>query len=117
MVNPKWIASIQRHGYKGGLELTATVDYIFGFDAAAGIAPDFVYEGLAEHYAFDPAMREFLEKSNPWALNAIAQRLLEAADRGLWEHPSEEAIAKLRQTVLQSETILESRGERVSEPR
>jgi cobaltochelatase CobN len=26
VVNPKWIASIQRHGYKGALELAATVD-------------------------------------------------------------------------------------------
>jgi len=33
VVNPKWIAGITRHGYKGGLELAATVDYIFGFDA------------------------------------------------------------------------------------
>jgi cobaltochelatase CobN len=112
VVNPKWIAGIQRHGYKGGLELTATVDYIFGFDAAAEIAPDFVWEGLAEHYAFDPAMRAFLEKSNPWAMHAITERLLEAAERGLWENPSDETMERLRQTLATSETILESRGER-----
>lgn len=115
VINPKWIAGIQRHGYKGGLELTATVDYIFGFDAAADIAPDFVYEGLAEHYAFDPGMREFLERSNPWAMGAIAERLLEAAERGMWDHPSEETLARLRQTVADSETILEAREERVAE--
>lgn len=112
VINPKWIASIQRHGYKGGLELTATVDYIFGFDAAAEIAPDFVYEGLAEHYSFDRTMREFLERSNPWALNAIAKRLLEAHDRGLWEHPGDETIARLKQVVFDSETMLEAREER-----
>jgi cobaltochelatase CobN len=117
VINPKWIASIQRHGYKGGLELTATVDYIFGFDAAAEIAPDFIYEGLAEHYALDETMQQFLERSNPWALNAIAKRLVEAADRGLWEHPSDEVLAQLRQTVMDSETMLESRDERVTEAR
>jgi cobaltochelatase CobN len=117
VINPKWIASIQRHGYKGGLELTATVDYIFGFDAAAEIAPDFVYEGLAEHYALDETMQRFLEHANPWALNAIAKRLLEAADRGLWEHPSDELLSKLRETVMDSETMLESRDERVRETR
>ncbi len=117
VINPKWIAGIQRHGYKGGLELTATVDYIFGFDAAAEIAPDFVYEGLAEHYALDKQMQQFLERSNPWALSAIAKRLLEAADRGLWEHPSDDVLAQLRQTVLDSETMLESRDERVPEVR
>jgi len=115
VINPKWIAGIQRHGYKGGLELTATVDYIFGFDAAAEIAPDFIYEGLAEHYALDDAMQQFLERSNPWALNAIAKRLLEAADRGLWEHPSDEILSRLQQAVIDSETMLESRDERVAE--
>jgi cobaltochelatase CobN len=54
-------------------------------------------------------MRHFLERSNPWALGAIAKRLLEAAERGLWEHPSDEVLAQLQQTVLDSETMLESR--------
>ena len=85
VVNPKWLDSIRRHGYKGGLELAATVDYIFGFDATAHVAPDLVYEGLAAEYALSPEMQQFLEQSNPWALHAIADRLLEAADRGLWE--------------------------------
>ena len=88
-----------------------------GFDAAAEIAPDFVYEGLAEHYALDETMQRFLEQSNPWALNAIAKRLLEAVDRGLWDHPSEEVLTQLRQTAMESETMLEARGERVPEAR
>ena len=111
VVNPKWIESIKRHGYKGGLELAATVDYIFGFDATAQIAPDFVYEGLAEHYALDPAMREFLGASNPWALNAIAERLLEAAKRELWEQPNPETLDGLRGVLLEAETLLEQQGE------
>jgi cobaltochelatase CobN len=111
VVNPKWIESIKRHGYKGGLELAATVDYIFGFDATAQIAPDFVYEGLAEHYALSAEIREFLAKSNPWALNAIAERLLEAARRELWENPKPETLEALRNVLLESETILEAQGE------
>jgi cobaltochelatase CobN len=111
VINPKWIESIKRHGYKGGLELAATVDYIFGFDATAQIAPDFVYEGLAEHYALSPEMREFFEKSNPWALNAIAERLLEAAKRELWESPSPETLEALRGVLLDTETLLEAQGE------
>ena len=111
VINPKWIESIKRHGYKGGLELTATVDYIFGFDATAHIAPDFVYEGLAEHYALDADTQEFLKQSNPWALNAIAERLLEANERGLWEQPKAETLEALRGVLLDSETLLEARGE------
>jgi len=33
VVNPKWIASVMRHGYKGGFEMAATVDYLFGYEA------------------------------------------------------------------------------------
>ena len=112
VINPKWIESIKRHGYKGGLELAATVDYIFGFDATAQIAPDFVYEGLAEHYALSQEMRDFLGAANPWALNAIAERLLEAANRELWENPAPETLEALRGVLLETETLLEAQGER-----
>lgn len=113
VVNPKWLASIRRHGYKGGLELTATVDYLFGYDATAQVLDDWMYQQLAESYGFDPAMREFLEQANPWAQNAIAERLLEAAGRGMWEQPDEQTLERLRQLYLHSETLLEARGETV----
>ncbi|MPZ21368.1 MAG: cobalt chelatase [Luteitalea sp.] len=113
VVNPKWLESIRRHGYKGGLELAATVDYVFGFDATAHVAPDLVYEGLAAEYALSPEMQEFLEQSNPWALHAIADRLLEAADRGLWENAAPETLAALQDVRLKAESFVEARGERV----
>jgi len=111
VINPKWIESIKRHGYKGGLELTATVDYIFGFDATAHIAPDFVYEGLAQEYALNSETQDFLKQSNPWALNAIAERLLEANERGLWENANPKILDALRGVLFESETLLEARGE------
>ncbi len=112
VVNPKWLESIRRHGYKGGLELTATVDYLFGYDATACVLEDWMYEQVAQHYAIDPQMRQFLNESNPWALNAIAERLLEAAQRKLWRQPAAESLAALEQALLSSEALLESRGEK-----
>ncbi|MDB6015263.1 MAG: cobalamin biosynthesis protein [Gammaproteobacteria bacterium] len=111
VVNPKWLESIRRHGYKGGLECTATVDYLFGFDATAQIMEDWMYEEVAQQYALDPVMREFLEESNPWALNAIAERLLEAAQRKMWQAPKPETLDSLKEAYLESETALEARGE------
>jgi cobaltochelatase CobN len=116
VVNLKWIEGIKRHGYKGGLELAATVDYIFGFDATAQIAPDFVYEGMAEHYALSQEMRNFFGASNPWALQSITERLLEAARRELWENPAPEKLEALRGILLENETLLEARGERNAQP-
>ncbi|PTU65962.1 cobaltochelatase subunit CobN [Chromobacterium sp. Panama] len=111
VANPKWIAGIQKHGYKGALELTATVDYLFGYDATAQVVDDWVYEQLAQSYALDPAMQQFFANSNPWALNAITDRLLEAAQRQLWAEPDPETLAALRQLHLDSEALLEARGE------
>jgi cobaltochelatase CobN len=107
VVNPRWIAAMQRHGYKGAFEMAATVDYLFGFDATAGVVDDWMYESLAAEYVFDPAVAEFMKKSNPWALRGISERLLEAADRGLWAEPDRETIDRLRTTYLELEGDLE----------
>ena len=53
VANPRWIASMIRHGYKGAAELAATVDYLFGYDATTGVAEDWMYERLAERYLLD----------------------------------------------------------------
>ncbi len=111
VVNPKWLESIRRHGYKGALECTATVDYLFGFDATAEIMEDWMYEDVARRYALDPVMRDFFQESNPWALHSIAERLLEAVQRGMWESPETALLDALRETYLQTETVLEARGE------
>ncbi len=111
VINPKWLEGIRRHGYKGGLELTATVDYLFGYDATAHVVDDWMYEQVAETYALDAGMQQFFAESNPWALNAIAERLLEAATRGMWAAPPPEILAALQQVYLQSETLLEARNE------
>jgi len=109
VVNPKWIESIQRHGYKGGLELATTVDYLFGYDATAQVMEDFMYEDVAQHYALDPTMQDFLTQSNPWALHAIAERLLEAAERGMWKAPRPETLDGLRGVYLSTDEALEGR--------
>ena len=40
-------------------------------------------------------------------------RLLEAADRGLWERPAPDTLDALRDVRLKAETFVEARGERV----
>ncbi len=109
VVNPRWVDAMKRHGYKGAFELAATVDYLFGYDATAGVVEDWMYEKLAETYVRDESMREFFARSNPWALHGIAERLLEAADRKLWGAPEPETLAALRQAYLDTEGDLEDR--------
>ena len=107
VVNPKWVSAMQRHGYKGAFEMAATVDYLFGYDATAGVVEDWMYDKLAQSYVFDETNRAFMQKSNPWALRGISERLLEAADRGLWAEPSPDVLDGLRRTFLELEGDLE----------
>ena len=109
VINPKWLSGIQRHGYRGGLEMAMTVDCLFGFSATAGIVTDWMFEGIAEHFASGTA-REFLQRSNPWALNAIVERLLEAEQRQLWT-PQQQTLETLRATLLDSESLVEAHAE------
>ena len=71
VVNPKWIDSMKRHGYKGAFELAATVDYMFGYDATAQVIEDWMYEDVTESYVFDPDTQRFFQQSNPWALKGV----------------------------------------------
>jgi cobaltochelatase CobN len=109
VVNPRWIAAMQRHGYKGAFELAATVDYLYGFDATAGVVHDWMYDTLAREYVLDETNQEFLREANPWALRGIVERLHEAVDRGLWEEPDPEVLAAMRQVYLDFEGDLEDR--------
>ncbi len=103
VLNPRWIEAMQRHGYKGAFELAATVDYLFGYDATAQVVEDWMYERITDAYVADAAMRAFFAESNPWALRSIAERLIEAHDRGLWD-----ASAEARQTLV--DAVLEAEG-------
>lgn len=107
VVNPRWMAAMQRHGYKGAFELAATVDYLFGFDATAGVVPDWMYDRIAHDYVLDKTNQDFMRHANPWALRGIVEKLSEAADRGLWEEPNPEVMDQMRQVYLDVEGDLE----------
>jgi cobaltochelatase CobN len=108
VANPRWLAAMRRHGYKGAMELAATVDYLFGYDATAGVAADWMYETLAQRYALDPQQVAAFRRSNPWALHDVTARLLEAASRGMWEEPDPATLDALRRQYLDVEGDLES---------
>ena len=95
VVNPKWLESMRRHGYKGALEVAATVDYLFGYDATADVLDDWMYSTLTEEFLRSEVMQQFFAESNPWAWQAIAERLLEAIERGLWQDPDPIDLALL----------------------
>ena len=109
VLNPKWINAMMNHGYKGAFELSATVDYLYGYDATAHVVADWMYEKVAEAYLGDDTVRKFLEEVNPEAAGAIASRLMEAISRELWENPSQSSLDLLTAEILSTETRTEGK--------
>jgi cobaltochelatase CobN len=107
VANPHWIGSMVRHGFKGAAELAATVDYLFGYDAMTSVASDWMYQQVAEKYLLDSDVAAFMDQANPWAARAIAEKLLEAADRGMWAEPSDEMLDQIKLRYLALEDNLE----------
>jgi hypothetical protein len=57
VVNPKWIAGVKRHGYKGAFEMAATVDYLFAFAATTGAVRDHHFDTVYQAYLMDEETR------------------------------------------------------------
>ena len=96
VVNPKWIAGVMRHGYKGAFEIAATVDYMFAFAATTGAVRDHHFEAAYNAFVTDETVRAFLMENNPAAFAELRERFAEAIDRGLWTPRSNSALAELR---------------------
>ena len=106
--NPKFIQAMMKHGYKGASDMSNVVSHSFGWDATSDIVPDWVYEGYANKYALDKTVQDWMRDVNPWALQRIAEILLEAAQRGYWD-ADPETLQDLQSLYLSIEGVIEGR--------
>jgi cobaltochelatase CobN len=95
VTNPKWIAGVMRHGYKGAFEMAATVDYLFAFAATTGAVGNHHFEAVYQAFLLDEDVRNFLAEKNPHALRDIAGKLEEAVARDFWTPRSNSARYEL----------------------
>jgi cobaltochelatase CobN len=98
--NPKWIAGVMRHGYKGAFEMAATVDYLFAYAATTNAVQDHHFDQLFDAYIGDAAVRDFIAENNPPALAEMAARFREAIDRGLWAPRTNSAYDRLSALIV-----------------
>ena len=110
LLNPRWIEGMQQHGYKGAFEMGASLDYLFAYDAATDRVPDWCYGALSDQWLADDRTIEFLMSSNPWVLRDMAERLLEASNRGLWQSAQAQQLQLLSHLVHRSEACIEQGG-------
>ncbi|MEL0659513.1 cobaltochelatase subunit CobN [Psychromonas arctica] len=108
VLNPKWIEGMREHGYKGAFEMGATVDYLFAYDATTDLIADYQYEQVTDTLLFDDVNQQFLKDNNPQIMEEMAERLMEAAQRGLWQAP-DEYQQKLQDLLLQCDEMQEAK--------
>lgn len=83
--NPRWIAGMMRHGFRGAAEIAATLDHLAAFAHLAGVVPAHLFDLYHGATLDDPSVRDFLAGANPQALAAMEARFAALAEAGLWQ--------------------------------
>src|SRR2546430_978578 len=94
-LNPKWFEGMLKHGFRGVAEIENHVLNTFGWSATANAVDPWIYTEIARTFLLDEAMCERLHELNPYSLELLAKRLLEAHERGYW-NPDEGILERLR---------------------
>jgi magnesium chelatase subunit H len=105
-LNPKWFEGMLDHGFEGVRNIEAHVTNTLGWSATTGKVEPWVYQKISETFVLDAAMRRRLADLNPKSSARVANRLLEACDRQLWE-PDDATLAALREANDELEDRLE----------
>jgi len=108
LLNPKYIEGLKEHGYSGASELSRRIGRVYGWDATTGQVDDWIFDDIARTFLLDPDNRAFFEENNPYALEEIGRRLLEANERSIWE-ADPDVIRGVKETYLEIEGWLEDR--------
>ena len=82
--NPDWIAGMQRHGFRGGAEIAATLDHMAAFAHLAQVVPAHLFDLYYDATLGNEDVTAFLKDANPEALAAMRDRFNALNDAGLW---------------------------------
>lgn len=106
LLNPQWIEGQKKHGYKGAGDISKRIGRVYGWEATTEAVEDWVFDDIVKTFISDKENKEFFQKNNPWAMEEISRRLMEAYSRNLW-NPEEGLIEELQENYLELESILE----------
>ena len=106
LLNPAWIEGQKEHGYKGCTDIMKRVSRVYGFEASTQMVDDWIFDDITNKFVNDPEMKQFFQDNNPYALEEIARRMLEANQRGLWE-ADPETLDKLKENYVEIESWME----------
>ena len=106
LFNPEWLDEMKKHGYKGANDITKRVVHLYGWQTTTREVDPKLFDEVVHRYLEDKEMLDFLKDNNPYALEEMTRRLLEANSRGLWD-TDEETMGILQNVYLELEADLE----------
>ncbi len=107
VLNPKWIDGMKENGYKGAFEFSATLDYLYAYDATTEIVSDWCYTQIYNSWICDENLKKFFIENNPWALRDLSQRFLEIINREMWNDHTPEILDNLKKIVNMADAKIE----------
>ena len=110
VLNPKWIEGMKKNGYKGAFEFSATLDYLYAYDATTSLVSNWNYESIYTTWLCDKQLIEFFENNNPWALRDISERFLEIINREMWTNISDKNKEHLMNILIRAESQIENKN-------
>ncbi len=84
LTNPRWIGGMLEHGHRGVAEIAQSVDALYAFAATAEAVPAPLFDATHAALIADEVVLDAMMARNPAATAAIAGRLRDALERGLW---------------------------------
>ncbi|WP_284947694.1 cobaltochelatase subunit CobN [Acidisoma cladoniae] len=82
--NPRWIAGMMRHGYRGAAEIVRGAESLTGFAATLPTRFDAQFDMLFDATLGEPAVDAFLRDESPAAHAVLTERFRTAMARDLW---------------------------------
>jgi len=82
--NPKWIAGMTRHGFRGAAEIAATLEHMAAFAHLADAVPAHLFDLYYDATLGDHEIRGFLDQANPAALAAMEDCFRRLHEASLW---------------------------------
>jgi len=108
LLNPRWIEGMKRHGYKGAGDISSRIGRVYGWEATTKEVDDWIFDDIARTFMMNEENRKFFKENNPWALEEIARRLIEAVERNLW-NPAPDVKDALKEIYVEIEGWIEEK--------
>ncbi len=114
LLNKAWIETMKKHGQQGGMAVSSRINNLYKWGATSREVPKALYDGVVQAYILNADNRAWLMRDNPYAMEEITRRLLEAHARDIWD-ADDDLLDAVKEAALETEGDMEERIGEVEE--